>query len=142
MDPIELAEAVLTANGDAIVAIDREGIVQFWNPGARRIFGFTDEEAIGRPLDFIIPENLRERHNAGFERAMMTGETRYGVSDLLSVPAVTKKGSRISVEFTIALLRNDLGAITGVVAIMRDVTARFDELRSLRTKLAALKTRG
>lgn len=140
MNSIALAEAILATDGDAIVAIDSQGIVQFWNPGARRTFGFSEQDAIGRPLDFIIPENLRERHKTGFERAMRSGETRYGSGDLLSVPALTKNGSRISVEFTITLLRNDPGAIVGIVAIMRDVTERFDQLRTLRAKLAATAT--
>jgi PAS domain S-box-containing protein len=131
----QLADAVLHTISDAIVETDREGLIRFWNPGAVRIFGFTAEEAHGRSLDIIIPENQRKRHWDGYTKVMETGETRYGSGDLLSVPALTKDGRRISVEFTIIMLRED-GKPSGMAAIMRDVTPRFEELRRLRRELA------
>jgi len=73
---------------------------------------------------------------------MTGGETRYGAGDLLAVPALTKDGRRISVEFTIVLLRDADGATEGMAAIMRDVTARFEDTRALRKKIAALEAKG
>ena len=131
-----LGEALLHSASDAIVATDREGRVTFWNPGAERIFGFSAAEAAGQSLDIIIPENLRTRHWEGFRRTMATGTSRYGHGDLLSVPALTKEGRRISVEFTIVLLRDGRGEVAGTVAVMRDVTKRFEEVRDLRRRLA------
>ena len=130
-------QAILQASSDAIVATDRAGIITFWNPGATRIFGFASSEAVGQSLDIIIPENLRKRHWDGFHQTMATGTSRYGDGDLLSVPALTKTGRRISVEFTIAVLRDEGQAPAGTVAIMRDVTQRFEELRELRRRVAA-----
>ncbi len=69
---------------------------------------------------------------------MASGQTRYGSGDLLSVPALTKDGRRISVEFTIVPLRDDGGAMLGIAAILRDVTQRFEELKMLRRKVAGL----
>ena len=69
-----LAEAILAASGDAVLATDRHGRIQFWNPGAARIFGFTAEDAVGASLDLIIPERLRKRHWEGWNRVMSTGE--------------------------------------------------------------------
>jgi PAS domain S-box-containing protein len=131
----QLGEALLASSSDAIIATDREGRIVFWNPGAERIFGFTAREAMGQSLDLIIPENLRARHWEGFHHVMETGTSRYGHGDLLSVPGMTKEGRRISVEFTIVLLRDGAG-VTGTVAVMRDVTQRFEELRELKRKLA------
>ncbi|MGE3744021.1 MAG: PAS domain S-box protein, partial [Geminicoccaceae bacterium] len=128
--------AILAASADAIIATDRNGLVRFWNPGAARIFGFTAEEALGASLDLIIPERLRQRHWDGWEHVMRTGVTRYGTGDLLSVPAVTRDGRQISVEFTIILLQDSDRRITGVAAILRDVTARFEEMRRLKRELA------
>jgi hypothetical protein len=68
---------------------------------------------------------------------MRTGQTRYGDGQVLSVPAVRKDGARISVEFTIVPFTNDAGQMIGIAAIMRDATARFEELRALRRRLAA-----
>jgi PAS domain S-box-containing protein len=134
--PSGLGDALLNSASDAIVATDRDGLIVFWNPGAERIFGFTADEAAGRSLDLIIPENLRARHWEGFRRTMETGISRYGHGDLLSVPGLTKDGRRISVEFTIVLLRNDRQEIAGTVAVMRDVTRRFEEVRELKRRLA------
>ena len=134
--PDGIAQALLEGTSDAIVATDREGRVVFWNPGAVRIFGFAADEAIGQLLDLIIPENLRARHWEGFHDVMATGTSRYGDGDLLSVPALTKDGRRISVEFTIALLRDDQRQPAATVAVMRNFTKRFDEVRELRHKLA------
>jgi PAS domain S-box-containing protein len=133
-----LAEAILETQSDAILVADRDGVIRFWNPGAVRIFGFTAEEAVGQPLDLIIPENLRARHQEGFNRVMAGGATRYGSGDLLAVPALTKGGRRISVEFTIIVLRDSDNAMTGMAAILRDVTSRFEEMRSLRRRVAEL----
>jgi PAS domain S-box-containing protein len=133
--PGRLSEALLASPSDAIVATDRDGRIVFWNPGAERIFGFAANEAVGQSLDLIIPENLRARHWEGFRHVMETGTSRYGHGDLLSVPGLNKDGRRISVEFTIVMLR-DGDEITGTVAVMRDVTKRFEELRELKRKLA------
>src|SRR6185312_12985894 len=130
-----LSEALLTSPSDAIVATDRDGRIVFWNPGAERIFGFAEREAVGQSLDLIIPENLRARHWEGFRHVMETGTSRYGHGDLLSVPGLTRDGRRISVEFTIAMLR-DGERVTGTVAVMRDVTKRFEEVRELKRRLA------
>jgi PAS domain S-box-containing protein len=133
--PEGLAEALLDSASDAIVATDREGRITFWNPGAERIFGFAAREAVGQSLDLIIPENLRARHWAGFRQVMDTGVSRYGHGDLLSVPGLTRDGRRISVEFTIVLLHDQAQRIAGTVAVMRDATRRFEEVRELKRRL-------
>ena len=131
-----IAQAILTAPADAIVAADREGNISFWNPGAERIFGYPSAEAVGRSLDIIIPERLRPRHWDGYAHVMKTGESRYGSGDLLAVPAIRRDGTQISIEFTIVPLRDQAGHLTGLVAVMRDVTERFNEMRALRQKIA------
>lgn len=94
-------------------------------------------EAIGQPLDLIIPEALRGRHGDGYTRVMATGISRYGAGELLAVPAMTRDGRRISVEFSIVLLHDESGKPAGTAAILRDVTARFAELKALRQAAAA-----
>lgn len=131
-----LGDTILNTTSDAILATDREGVIRFWNRGAARIFGFTAEQAIGASLDLIIPERLRKRHWDGYERVMATGETRYGAGDVLAVPAITKGGRQISVEFTIILVQDSEQRVSGMAAILRDVTARFEELRRLKRELA------
>jgi PAS domain S-box-containing protein len=141
-DPDLLAKAVLSARSDAIIAADHDGIIRFWNPGAERIFGHASGEAIGQSLDLIIPERLRTRHWDGFHHTMATGQSRYGEGDLLSVPAIRKDGATISVEFTIVPLKTETGRMKGMVAILRDVTERFEEMRRLKRKLGEITKPG
>ena len=56
---------------------DREGIIRLWNKGAEIIFGYGQAEAIGQSLNIIIPENLQERHNRGYQQVMQSGRSRY-----------------------------------------------------------------
>jgi PAS domain S-box-containing protein len=134
-----LLDALLQTSLDAIVVSDAEGRIVFWNPGAR-IFGFDAVEAVGQSLDLIIPEKLRARHWQGYRHVMATGHSRYGKGDLLSVPALTKDGRRISIEFTIVMLRDERGTVAGMVSIMRDSTVRFEEMKSLRRRIAELES--
>ena len=131
-----VADAILAAAADAVVATDRDGIIWVWNPGAERIFGHRADDALGRSLDLIIPERLRVRHWEGFSHVMATGESYYGKGDLLSVPGIRKDGQRISLEFTIVPLKDEQGQMQGIAAVMRDVTSRFEEIRSLKQRLA------
>jgi len=138
--PDDIARAIAGGEADAVVGCDRDGVIRFWNAGAARIFGFGADEAVGQSLDMIIPERLRARHWDGWRHTMATGTSRYSGGDTLSVPALRKDGAQISVEFTITPLRDAAGAITGLAAVMRDVTARFEELKALRKQLRERST--
>lgn len=133
-----VADAIVAASADAVVASDSDGIIRLWNPGAERIFGFSAAEAVGQSLDIITPERLRARHWEGYRRTMATGESRYGKGALLSVPALHKDGRQLSVEFTIVPLKDEDGRMTGIVAVMRDATVRFAEIKALRAQVAQL----
>lgn len=130
-----LSAALLDTASDAIVATDSDGTIWFWNPGAERIFGHSNQDAVGWSLDIIIPERLRERHWAGFREVMKSGQSRYGQGDVLAVPGIRQDGTTISLEFTILPLRDTDGRLVGMGAIMRDVTARFEEMRRLRRRV-------
>ncbi len=132
---------IVEGSPDAVILGDREGVIRIWNAGAEAIFGFTAEEAIGRSMDLIIPERLRARHWDGYDKVMVTGKSRYGSGDLLAVPALRKDGSTISIEFTIQMLKDEHGAILGPVAIIRDVTKRFQREKELARRLKELEAR-
>ena len=133
-----LYQQIVEGAQDAIVFADTEGIIRLWNSGAEVIFGYSAEEAIGETLDLIVPEKLREKHWEGYRKVMATGVTKYG-SDILAVPALKKDDSRISVEFTIVLLKDGTGKPHGTAAIMRDVTERWQKEKELKKRLAALE---
>ena len=130
--PRDLPVRILDGSPDAILICDRAGVVRYWNAAAERIFGFSVADAVGASMDLIIPERLRVRHWAGWEKTMTTGVTRYGEGQLLAVPALHKDGRQISIEFSIQLLKNAGGQIEWVVAIVRDVTERFNREKNQR----------
>ena len=129
--------ALVQAAGDAIIVADVEGLIVLWNPAAERLFGFTAAEAVGHSLDLIIPERFRARHWSGYHAVMRTGQTRYH-ADVLRVPALRKDGQRLSIAFTVTLLRAS-GHLTGIAAIVRDDTERWQEEQALRRRLAELE---
>ncbi len=134
----DLASRLVEGAPDAVIVADTEGIIRLWNHGAEAIFGYTSAEALGQTLDLIVPERFRQRHWDGYRQVMATGVTRYA-TELLAVPAVRRDGTRISIEFSVALLRDESGGLIGIGAIMRDVTARWERDRALRQELAALQ---
>lgn len=133
-----LCRAIVDSVPDAMIFADREGIIRLWNGGAESIFGYTAKEAIGKSLDIIIPEKMRGRHWEGYHRVMATGETKYG-KDMLSVPGVRKDGTRVSLEFSVAMLRDTGGQLLGIAAVLRDVTERWRREQELKERLAALE---
>ena len=110
---------------EAVIVSDRAGVIILWNQGAEVMFGYAAADALGQSLDLIIPERFRTRHWEGYRKVMSTGVTRYG-QELLAVPAVRKDGTRMSIEFSLALLRDADGTIAGAAAVVRDVTARWE----------------
>jgi PAS domain S-box-containing protein len=138
-DKNALCRQIVETVGDAVIFADRDGIIRLWNRAAEGIFGYTEAEAVGQSLDLIIPEPQREVHWKGYGRVMLDGVTKYG-TETLAVPAVTKDGERISIEFTINLLLDGEGKVLGPVAVLRDVTARWVREKEMRRRLAFLES--
>lgn len=136
----EVIASLVRDADDAVIVADGSGAIRYWNAAAEAMFGHTYDEAIGASLDIIIPEKLRERHWEGYRRVMATGQTDYA-GRMLAVPALRADGSRISVEFTVTLLRDRAGTVCGIGAIMRDVTSRWVEQRAMHRELDDLKRR-
>jgi len=124
--------------GDAIVVVDAHEKIVMWNPAATRIFGYSEEEALGSTLDLIVPERQRHRHNEGCRKSMETGVTRYGAS-LLKVPALHKNGSMLSIAFTVGMLFDENQKVNGIVALIRDETERYAQERALKQRISDLE---
>jgi PAS domain S-box-containing protein len=136
-EPINFS-ALVGAVGDAICTSDVAGAITSWNSGAERMFGFTTAEAMGQSLDIIIPERLRKRHWDGYHETMASGVTKYG-HDVLRVPAIDKAGRALSIAFTVVMLHDGAGKVSGIGSVMRDETERFNRDRAMRKRLAELE---
>jgi PAS domain S-box-containing protein len=112
---------------EAVLFADANEIIKIWNKKAELVFGYTLEEAIGRPLAIIIPDRFLSRHQDGYKGVMKTGVTAYD-DEVLSVPAKRKDGSTISIEFSVSIIR-EKGEILGVLAIIRDTTEKWHKTK-------------
>ena len=121
-----LFQAIVEQAPDAIIFADREGAIRVWNRGAEAVFGYAAAEVLGNSLDVIIPERLRRAHWEGFRRAIDTGQTKFG-GRVLTTRSVHKDGSKLYVDLSFGLIRDEAGAIAGALAVGRDCTARHIE---------------
>lgn len=132
------ARIIADSTLDAVIYADRSGIIQLWNAAAEDMFGHSADEAMGQSLDLIIPERQREPHWTGWDRVMETGETRYGTQPL-TAPGTRKDGSRVSLEFSIVMLKDADGNVEGVAAVLRDVTQRWSDERERKKRIRELE---
>lgn len=117
-----LKTSILEASLDPVIALDHRGAVMEWNSAAERAFGYSREEVIGREMaELIVPDDLRERHRAGFRRHIETGESRI-LGRPVELIGQRRDGSRFPVELTIS--RVDLPGPPTFTGFVRDITER------------------
>jgi PAS domain S-box-containing protein len=120
---------ILQDSADAIITLDPEDIITSWNKGAEAIFGYTEQEVVGKSLNVIIPTDLQEAK----ELARIGEKIRsQGVVNSYQTERTTKDGRRIQVIFTRTAIRNDSGRLIGSSAVLKDVTT----YRNLERQLA------
>ncbi|MHB0936422.1 MAG: PAS domain-containing sensor histidine kinase [Armatimonadota bacterium] len=128
-------EAIIAASPLAIVTLGPEGKIQTWNPAAGRIFGLTSDEAIGHYPPPVKAHQL-EKYHALMAR-IRAGET---VTDYEAI-AHLRDGRELPISFSGAPLRDDAGAVTGIVAMLADISERKqveEQIRSYQEELRAL----
>ncbi|WP_129791993.1 PAS domain-containing hybrid sensor histidine kinase/response regulator [Sphingosinicella sp. CPCC 101087] len=134
LEPIKAA--VVSSSLDAIVVIDDSGAVLAWNPAAETLFGYSQEEAVGRPVaELIVPENLRGAHKQGFE-AYLAGRPARVLGKRVETQASCKDGRIIPVEITILEIGiDDRRMFTANIRDRSDDAARDEELEDTRRQL-------
>jgi PAS domain S-box-containing protein len=110
-------EAIIASSEDAIVSKDLAGVILSWNQGASRLFGFTAEEAVGKPVTIIIPPDRLD------EEPVILGKIQRGERiEHFETVRQRKDGSLIDISLTISPIRNSSGKIVGASKIARDIT--------------------
>lgn len=123
-------QAIISTSLDGILVVDRNGRVLDYNGAAERIFGHSRDEALGQELaTLIIPDHLREAHEAGMKRYLDTGEKRVVGKGLVQLEAKHKDGSVFPVEFSINSAESEDGEI--FVSYLRDISERVAAQKEL-----------
>jgi PAS domain S-box-containing protein len=137
-------EALVQHAEDAIIVAGTDGTIEAWNPGAERLYGYEADEVIGRSIALVYPPGQRKAFRSAARRLAKGGRFVRHEEERR-----TKDGRRISVSLTASPIRDSRGHVTGISAIVRDVTAQkvaddelrrsHDELRRLAQHLATIR---
>jgi PAS domain S-box-containing protein len=118
-ETIRAADAVIESLAESIMRQGLDNTIQSWNKTAERIYGYTAEEAIGRPVSLIVPSDRRDELQHLVERVRLGGS----IQDHETV-RVRKDGTRIDVGLTLSPIRDRKGRIVGVSSVARQITER------------------
>ena len=111
--------AVIESSDDAIASGTLDGIIVSWNTGAQHLYGYTEAEAVGKPITMILPPELRDEE----KKILETVRAGRHISQFETV-RVAKTGKRINVSLTISPIKDSSGRMVGVSGIARDITER------------------
>lgn len=129
----EHMSAIVESSDDAIVSKDLSGIIQSWNSGAERLFGYTAEEVIGKPITIIIPaERLTE------EPEILSRLQRGERVEHFETIRRRKDGTRLNISLTISPVKDAHGTIVGASKVARDITGRVRQEQALKAANTAL----
>src|SRR5204863_4605885 len=109
---------IVESSEDAIISKDLDGLITSWNKGAERLFGYTPEEAVGKPVTLLIPPDRQQEESRILER-LRRGER----VEHFETVRVRKDGSRVEISLTISPLKDSSGRIAGASKIGRNITA-------------------
>ncbi|TKX87062.1 PAS domain S-box protein [Halorubrum sp. SS5] len=123
----DLLQSVFDASPIGIVLIDEDGITQLWNKGCERIFGWSEDEALGEPLPFV-QESKQAEFEELLKRVTTDGERLVGYETVRQ----RKDGSFVDLALTTAPVRNNDGEVAGVVGLLEDITDRKERQQELK----------
>ena len=109
--------AIVESSDDAIISKDLNGVIATWNKGAERLFGYLEQEAVGKPITMLIPEQHRDEETRILQR-IRSGER----IDHFETVRRRKDGSMVSISLTVSPISDGLGHIVGASKIARDIT--------------------
>ena len=126
---------VVRSTRDAVLSKDLDGVITSWNPGAVRLYGYSEEEAIGSPISLLIPADRKNE-----EREILDRACRGEAIETYETERIRKDGVRIDVSLTISPIEHPQRGIVGASVIARDITAESRRRRAQEFLVAA--TRG
>ena len=119
--------AIVESSEDAIVSKTLDGVILSWNKGAQQIYGYTEAETIGKPINMIVPHELLEEENKILEELRAGGRFEH-----YETVRVTKGGQRINISLSISPIKDSTGKPVGFCGIARDITEKKRHQQALR----------
>jgi PAS domain S-box-containing protein len=126
--------AIVETSHEAIMSANLDGTILHWNAGAERLYGYTREEAVGRSIEFLVPQDRRHELQE-IESLVRRGE----IVEPYETVRLRKDGAPIDVSLTISPIRERTGAVNGASIIVRDITARVQAERALQSREARFR---
>ncbi|ETZ22359.1 PAS domain S-box protein [Pedobacter sp. V48] len=115
-----ILSAIVESSDDAIISKDLNGIITSWNRAAQEIFGYTEQEIIGKSITLLIPENRME------EETVILGNIRKGIKvDHFETIRKDKQGNEIAISLTVSPIRDGSGKVIGASKVARNITAQL-----------------
>ena len=115
----ERLASIVESCDDAIVSKDLDGVIVSWNQGAERLFGYSADEAIGKPIAILVPSDVKNEQASILERVRLGDRI-----DHYETVHRRKDGTLIDISLTISPVRDDTGTVVGVSKIARDISER------------------
>lgn len=112
--------AIVQSSDDAMFSISPDGVIQTWNPGAQRLFGYSEPEIVGLPADTLVPGGLRDEFGEMLLR-LQAGTRAVG----FDTRGMRNDGTLVDVAVTVAAMRDATGVLVGFSTVLRDVTERL-----------------
>src|SRR6516165_2166083 len=119
--------AVIESSHDAIASGTLDGIIVSWNAGAERLYGYTEAEAIGKPITMLVPPELPDEEQKILDTLRTGGQIEH-----FETVRVTKAGKKINVSLTISPIKDSTGKTVGISGIARDITGQKRAEEALR----------
>lgn len=113
--------SVTQASRDAIITIDRAGVITSWNPAAERLYGYAPQEALGRPLSMLLPAGSDKEH-----RRLLAAAAAHGPRDITGAERIRRDGRSEIVDITISPLRDSSGDVIGFVGVTRPARSQAE----------------
>ena len=126
-DKQAILSAIVESSDDAIISKNLNGIITSWNKGAQKIFGYTEEEIIGKPVNILIPPDLQS------EEDVIIKSIRSGKKiDHFQTVRIAKDGKKINISLTVSPVKDSHGNVTGASKIARDISDQLQKEREIK----------